>query len=145
MQTKHAACHTAKFSSVIDRSCRPQMHTRLNYTVMTLPHCIQVPELLWADEWHFRPEGFDVFSESFAKNLVSHLRERGIEVEGSGLRSRVCVRGTRAETRQAHDWATHVRGADNECLMIDCDLKRVRARRDIWCTAAEYARASTDL
>ena len=107
------------------------MHTRLRDMVVRLPHCIQVPELLCADEWHFRPEEFDVFAESFAGNLVSHLRERGITVEGFGLRSRACACGTRAETRQTHDCVTHARDANNECLMIDCNLKRVRARRDI--------------
>ena len=129
MLTKQAAHHTAKLSSVIGWSCRAQN--------------VHAPEIYGYQiaAWHFRPDGFDVFAESFAENLVGHLRERGIEVEGSGRRSRACACGTRAETRQAHDCATHVRGADNECLMIDCDLKRVRARRDIWCTAAEYVRA----
>ena len=85
--------------------------------VMTLPHCIQVPEELCADEWHFKPAGFDQFAAAFAERLVSHLRERGIAVKGRGLRSRTCACGMRAETRQTHDCVTHARDADNECLI----------------------------
>ena len=60
--------------------------------VMTLPHCIQVPEELCADEWHFKPAGFDQFAAAFAERLVSHLRERGVAVEGRGMRHRERVR-----------------------------------------------------
>ena len=88
------------------------MHTRLIAVVVRLLHCIQVPESLWADGWHFTCEGFDVFAEAFAAKLISHLRDRGMTVEGLGLRSRACACGARAEIRQTQDCFSHARDAD---------------------------------
>ena len=50
-------------------------------------HCIQVPDHHWADNWHYTETGFDIFAEAFATRVVSHLRERGMVVEGSDLLS----------------------------------------------------------
>jgi hypothetical protein len=47
-----------------------------------LPGHIQVPDELWADKWHFRPAGLQVFATSFAKGVVEHLRAEGHVVEG---------------------------------------------------------------
>ena len=69
-------------------SCLAQMHTHLIAMVEKLLHCIQVPEQHWADNWHYKETGFDIFAEAFALGVVSHLRERGMVVEGSGLLSR---------------------------------------------------------
>ena len=77
-------------------SCLAQMHTRLKGMVVRLPYCIQAAYPLWADVWHFKIDGLRVFAEAFAGNLVSYLRERGMAVEGSGLRSRACACGARA-------------------------------------------------
>ena len=88
------------------------MHTHLTAVVVRLPHCIQVPEQLWADGWHYTCAGFDIFADAFALSLISHLRERGMAVEGFGLRSRACACGSRAEIRQTHDCFTHARDAD---------------------------------
>jgi hypothetical protein len=64
------------------------MHTHLIDMVVRLPHCIQVPEQHWADSWHYKETGFDMFADAFALGLVNHLRERGMVVKGFGLRSR---------------------------------------------------------
>jgi len=108
---------------------------------MTLLHCIQVPEELCADEWHFQPAGFDEFAKLFAERLVCHLRERGVAVEGRGLRRRERVRVACVLKHIRRMIMLHMRVAGNDCLIIDYDLKTVRACRDIWCIAAKYARA----
>ena len=105
MLTKHAAQHT---SAQRDQQCSsvsvtwtswPYKIEQLDVLVMSganayapdsygLPHYIQVPEQHWADSWHYKETGFDMFADAFALGLVNHLRERGMVVEGSGLRSR---------------------------------------------------------
>jgi hypothetical protein len=80
--------------------------------VVRLPQCIQVPESLWADGWHYTCEGFDVFADEFAAKLIAHLRDRGMTVEGTGLRSRACASGARAEICQTQDCFPHVRDVD---------------------------------
>ena len=39
---------------------------------------------MWADDWHFKREGMELFADEFAKSLVAHLRNRGGPVEGLG-------------------------------------------------------------
>ena len=58
------------------------MHTRVTNLDKRLSGHIQVPDELWADNWHFRPAGLQVFATTFAKVVVEHLRAEGQVVEG---------------------------------------------------------------
>jgi hypothetical protein len=58
------------------------MHTRVANLDKRLSGHIQVPDALWADSWHFRPDGLQVFATTFAKVVVEHLRAAGRVVEG---------------------------------------------------------------